>query len=787
MLPTVLDEYLVYLEGNNPAHRKALESSYHEASRIMSANGLHNYLQGIRALHALGRGHDLVLSYIQEMPQVTKAIDEAVIPDIVTAIMKLASHTSGGVLAMILTNLPMAARRLGDPQMMQDYLRLLHNLAAKAPRGLRPLMDNLDELLGKLTLGGLRRWALWGANAYARDLDGQIAFFGLQTPTSQAILQKERRGTLFVDQHRKLNYYLRALWGRGFLMRPTAGDYEDRHGLKPFIEHLQIHLPDAFDTFHHIHGTAFYQAACTHCAAHIIYTQAPIHDNPPPLTQRLFVDLFEDARVEYLAGLEFPGLKKQWAQIINAASEANWHPTIKLMMRMAKALSHPPACLDLDDPIKQQAVHFYTRLTKQPDNNHIAWQSGIDFYHWANDHTQLPAARLLQNLPIPYRDDNRYTWNYPEENVLAEWESDATKPIRKYVSPIEMANEVDCELAGDDAQETWVCSSEFFPYEDRGVSYNTLWGKEPVSEPFHYDEWDYRVQLTRPNWTVVIEQRQPVGESALMDELFVKHKRLATRIRHLIDMMQPQAVIRQRGYEEGEALDLNAAVEAMIDIRRQVMPDPKINIRITRQLREFAIILLLDLSQSSNEKIGKLQEEDINYAITPSLLDITREATGLLSWAVHSIGDPFAVHGFASNGRHDVRYYRFKDFDQDYNEQVKARLAGMQGELSTRMGAALRHAATHLSHQNARKKLILLITDGEPADIDERDPKYLHHDAKKAVEILNSKGIYTFCLTLDPQADPYVSHIFGENNYTILDKVTRLPQKLPDIFSALTR
>jgi nitric oxide reductase activation protein len=113
-------------------------------------------------------------------------------------------------------------------------------------------------------------------------------------------------------------------------------------------------------------------------------------------------------------------------------------------------------------------------------------------------------------------------------------------------------------------------------------------------------------------------------------------------------------------------------------------------------------------------------------------------------------------------------------------------MAGMKGGLSTRMGAALRHAGWHLSQERAQKRLVLLVTDGEPADIDERDPQYLRHDAKKAVEDLATQGIYTYCLTLDPDADRYVSRIFGENHYSIVDNVERLPERLPNVFAALT-
>ena len=78
------------------------------------------------------------------------------------------------------------------------------------------------------------------------------------------------------------------------------------------------------------------------------------------------------------------------------------------------------------------------------------------------------------------------------------------------------------------------------------------------------------------------------------------------------------------------------------------------------------------------------------------------------------------------------------------------------------------------------------MTDGEPADIDERDPQHLRHDTRKAVEELYAKGILTYCLTLDENADTYVKRIFGLNNYTIVDHVGRLPEKLPALFTSLT-
>jgi nitric oxide reductase activation protein len=159
----------------------------------------------------------------------------------------------------------------------------------------------------------------------------------------------------------------------------------------------------------------------------------------------------------------------------------------------------------------------------------------------------------------------------------------------------------------------------------------------------------------------------------------------------------------------------------------------------------------------------------------------------LLAAAMDRIGDRFAIHGFCSNGRNEVRYLRFKEFSMPFEDTAKARLAGMTGQLSTRMGGALRHATRLLQAQASDKKLILLITDGEPHDIDAHDPKYLQFDAKKAVEEASRAGIYTYCMSLDPKADEYVSRIFGQRNYTVMDRIERLPEKLPGLYLRLTR
>lgn len=776
-----LDEYRGTFDGASAELQQSLDAGFTEAARVMSPAGLHNYLEGARALHRLGRGPDLVKTYLEEMPAVVKDVGEEVIKDCVTAAMKLSSLVSGEVVALLFASLPTAARRLGDAKLLEAYLSLVHQLSAKVPRGLRAMLSRLDELFSKLTLGGLRRWALWGAQAHGRDFQQQLKYFSLESADSQAVLQRERRGTLFVDSQRRLNLYVRALWARDFFIRPTSGDYESREGYKPFIEQRVIHLPDAYDDYAGISGKDLYRAAVTHAAAHLVYTARPLSAEALTPVQMFFVSLFEDARIEALAIQDFPGLKQLWLQFHEKVAEVSC-PTdavVDLLERAARALLDGQY-VDEDPWVNEAAAAFRTGFAKSPHDNHVSWLLGLEFYHKLGERAVVPNLRILESMAIPYRDDNRYIWSFDEAAwATAEYVPASQRQTRRYVSAVEMANEVDCELAGDDAQEVWILSSEFFRDGDPvGVSVNEIEGRDPYSEPYHYHEWDYQVQLHRPDWVTVLEKRAQKGDPSLIDAALIEYKPIASRIKHIIDALQPQGVLRMRRQEDGDEIDINAAIRAMVDIRLGQTPDPRINLRYVRKTRDLAVLLLLDLSESTNETL---------LGSDRPVLQLAREAATLVSWAMDGIGDPFAIHGFASDGRHAVQYVRFKDFDEEFDADAKARLAGMKGSLSTRMGAAMRHAATFLSRVPQQKKLLLVLTDGEPADIDVRDPQYLRHDTKKAVEELSSRGIATYCLTLDPSADEYVGRIFGPQHFTIVDRVQKLPERLPSLFAQLTK
>lgn len=732
-----------------------------DARRKLSPRGLDTWLRGIDALMRMGRGDDPAIAWIEAAPALSRDLGEDVLAELLPLTLGFASRTSGTVIARVLATAPLAARRLGDATLFLSYLRFVEHLLARAPRAMRPMLEHLPQLLDVLTLGGLRRWADWGVDAHRTNPPELLRYFSMDTEESRKVIQRERKGTLLVDIQRRLMMYLRALWGRDFMLVPTAGDFESRAGLRPYYESYSLHLPDALDDWNGAPALDLYRAQVAHLAAHLACLHAPIRGEGLNALQTTCIGLIEDARAEALAIARLPRLRTLWAQFHSQTGTG----IIGEFDRIARALLLP-------DKTAESAIAEWVRgkfTTIDLSNINASRDLGLLLADQLRGH---PFSAHRDFPSCPYRCDNRLLWEFEE----LEFETaTATPQLRKYVSVMEMVNEVEVETAGEDAQEIWVQAHELFDGE--GQSYNEMEGRAPLAPPVLYDEFDHTIQMMRPAWATILERRAKLGDPAKAADILAEHRPVMERLRHRLDAMRPQGTQRIRKLEDGDEIEINAAINAAIDLRMGRQPDPRVMMRHIRKTRDTAVLVLLDLSESTNDPVGD----------GSTVMDLTKSACVLLSEAINRVGDAFAIHGFCSDGRSQVYYERLKDFDQPWADLAAARLMGAEGRLSTRMGAAIRHATTELRKVKATRKLLLVLTDGAPADIDVRDPHYLRADTRHAVEQARQQGITPFCLTLDAGADSYVQRIFGPRGAMILDRVERLPERLPQLYASLTR
>jgi len=750
MNPEVIQQYRDQLQCNFGQLEDVFEDCLNDALRQLSSQGVKDYLKGASLVCMIGRGFDPVLVYLEEMPTVAHRVGESSLGLVADTIWDLSRTPNGKSIPFFMDTVAEAARRTGSEDSFKHYVELIvdmmeqtsrsvhNNQGATVPSpGLPEMLKKISYLLNQLSLEGLKNWIEYGVRNYLTRPDYQIAYFSLQSADSKAILQRERHGTLFMDIERKLDAYLKALWDESEQFVPYSLGFDELRKPRPYYDNLGIRVPDVYDDKNDISGIDRYRAAIAHMAAHRRWTTAIVADNFSPF-QRVGVELLEDSRVEYLAMQQYPGLKAIFKALHPIPIEGdcdNEHESC-ILHRLAM-LSR--AILDENHGYKNPVIRefverFYDEVQKDGSSTKGIVNIAISFIAKTRlQSDQLPSIRF-DNTEVDYRDDNRHMWVFIEENDEAE-DFDATRETKKEEHDID------------------------------GLP------------PRHYKEWDYRSSNYRPDWVSLYESLHPSGSAADIDRLLEKHAALAKRLKQILDTLKPQQYVRVRYQEEGSELDLDVAIRSLIDYKAGSQPDPRINLSHKHDGRDIAVLLLLDLSQSLNE---------IPDGCEQTILELSQEAVSLLAWSIERLGDKFAIAGFSSNTRHEVRYQHIKGFTEHWDDTVKARLAAMHAGYSTRMGAAMRHAAHYLGAQKADKKLLLVLTDGEPSDIDVDDEQLLIQDTHKAVQELDQDGIFTYCINLDPRADDYVQDIFG-GQYSVIDHVDRLPEKLPQLFMSLTK
>lgn len=764
---TAVEELEAFLTATSQDVRALVRTALPEAQRTFSDAGLSAWLSGIKVLAQSGVGLAPLVSYLGTAPAITREVGEAQLPHLVATAEKVAREAGNRPVDALLHCLPGVVRKLHDPEDYGLVLEIFADLAHTAPAAIEAVAERAGQLLEQLSAEGLRRWVLLGVQAHTRDAASQASYFRLETADARSVLRAAGEGTLFSDVERRLSLYLRALWGRDMPLRPNQAP-QARKARRTSIVEGAIRLPQAFEAFPGVGGVPLYRAAAAHAAAHLAYSRAkfPLRELRP--LQVALVGLLEDARVEALALREFPGLRRLWGQF-HIAVPTFTVTAVTLMQRLARGLIDPDYLDDNPWVAKGRAL-FAELFAERPEDPLISRHIGNLL---GNDLGQMRVQFNFKTYVIEplYRDDNLWLWDFGQSKGDPADDQDVvyqTMDLERGDSD-EQA-EIDEQKQGEHAPEE---TAQQVPADanDRVAMADAL------LRPVYYDEWDYLIGMERPSWCTVWEREAAQGDPRLIHDIVARNSDTVSRLQTVIRSMQIQQPRRLHRQLEGDKLDIDACVKATIDIRSGRTPDPRVHMRTAKSARDLAVLVLLDLSQSTNEHVP---------GAGASILNLAREATALLSDALQGLGDSFAIHGFDSNGRREVEYYHFKNFDEPFDDTVRARLAGMKGQLSTRMGAALRHAGSFLRYRRVSRKLILLITDGEPHDIDVHDKNYLMFDAKHAVDEQTRRGIVTYCLSLDPKADEYVTRIFGRRNYFVLDRISSLPKKLPALYLRLT-
>jgi nitric oxide reductase NorD protein len=285
----------------------------------------------------------------------------------------------------------------------------------------------------------------------------------------------------------------------------------------------------------------------------------------------------------------------------------------------------------------------------------------------------------------------------------------------------------------------------------------------------NYPEWDYRIRAYHSPGAAVHPLPAAVGPQAWVDHTLDAHRGMLQEIRRRFEMLRARRV-RVHKQLDGDEVDLEAYIEGHADYRAGLPLPQRLYQSQRRVQRDMAIMLLIDVSGSTDGWIVGNRR----------IIDVEREALLLVCIALEGLGQPYAVQAFSGETAQGVIVREVKRFDEPYGPAVALRIAGLEPENYTRAGAALRHASNRLVQQTAQHRLLLMLSDGKPNDMDHYEGRYGVEDLRQAVTEAKLQGISPFCLTIDRQAANYLPYVFGASQYALLPKPELLPTVLLD-------
>jgi nitric oxide reductase NorD protein len=302
---------------------------------------------------------------------------------------------------------------------------------------------------------------------------------------------------------------------------------------------------------------------------------------------------------------------------------------------------------------------------------------------------------------------------------------------------------------------------------------------------FYYDEWDRELADYRTRWCRIIERAGSRGSRGFVELVRSRYAGVISSIRYQFQLMRPENLRRIRGEIDGEDYDLQAVIDYALDKRSTGLIDDRLYTRKLRRERDVAVSFLLDMSSSTARTISRFPNRPYTQP-GQRIIDIEKEGLVLMSEALEAVGDAYSMQGFTSEGRRNVKFYVIKDFSEGYSAEVERRIGGISYQNNTRLGAAIRHTTTRLAQQDARTKLMIVLSDGRPYDHDYGDSRYAREDTRMALRQARIEGITPFCITIDRESEDQLKDMYGEIGYTIIDDVLSLPERLPGIYSRLT-
>lgn len=659
------------------------------------------------------------------------------------------------------------------------------------------------QILGRLTVNDLEEWVSRGLENAHSQADKGSSFFSLQTGSSRTAVESLVKGLELKDIHTVLRDYAEALIGAKIMLRSSSVFYKNLPGLSRFFsvtDGSRIFLPSRIETFgDEDMNFKTYKWVLTHELAHLLHgtfvLSAPevktgLGSLPNPRQAFRVFEFLEDERVDFLMMNAYPGLMKDRRLIMTAfvareqARGANDRSVFeRLGLRDVEAFDAAGDASDQLTALLKQALGQVLR----PDctSREVLAVTGevlrsLDggitceisesreaghrlFYRGVIDYDLVDNARLgMKRLAIDFVE------RFSEKQTSVDPDM-----VNAALTRIEEEAIIDSEELLWQVQDPDRLSELF----DRvkGVL-EEMEAEKRFRRTVYYDEWDSRMGDYRKDWVRVREMDTPESSTVFYDRTVSEQYGLVSILRRYFSLLRPDRIQRFFREERGDDIDFDAMIESVVERHAGITPSDRVYIRREKNLRDVSVAFLVDMSYSTGDELPSGKR----------IIDIEREGLVLMAEALESIGDQWAVYGFSSNYRDKMDFYVIRDFDETSPVRFRQRFDYIKPMAQTRLGAAIRHASSLLSRQGSRIRLLILLSDGRPYDVDYGDADYAVEDTRRALWEGRKKGVFSFCITVDKKSRDYLPYMYGETNYTLIDNVETLPVRLPLIYKRLT-
>jgi len=294
-----------------------------------------------------------------------------------------------------------------------------------------------------------------------------------------------------------------------------------------------------------------------------------------------------------------------------------------------------------------------------------------------------------------------------------------------------------------------------------------------ISDGIMLPEWNYKKSELIENHCRIIEmQTHNLGSTTLPDHL----KQTAKKLRNQFQALAPAREWRT-AQADGEEIDIDRWIAYSTEKQFSHASADTLYKNMQSGKRDMCCTLLADLSLSTDTW---LNDND-------RIIDVIRDSLLLFGESLQATGDQFSMLGFSSRKRDPIRIHQLKRFNEKFNGITRGRINAVKPGYYTRLGAAIRYATQQLIKQTQSNRLLLIITDGKPNDLDQYEGRYGIEDTRQAILEARREGLQPFCVTIDQKANEYLPYLFGSHSYVVIKNPLDLPKKLPALYAQLTQ